>query len=305
MANGDERYFEPESTYLCYNFEDEHWSRNTSVQGYHHSQTAQPLDRDGGTDEPCDVRALQEQTQCLEEEVKRLEEEVRRKGEEMKKVEQELRRMQEAKRMVDDGKKREEARKKDSILGLEPFTMLGMKGEELRKKEDEIRRKVKEHTEKTAEPEQEALREIEYRERALAAREEELKKREDETRKLRQDAQWFEEEFDEFEPDDEWKHQMKREIYKGLELMVKDFKEFEVSLGKKVLTEETRFRSEQDIGHILVHTKAMAKLVYLIEVKWERCQRRCTAGNQEETGYEYRDRDRESIGGEPVLNIHK
>lgn len=82
-----------------------------------------------------------------------------------------------------------------------------------------------------------------------------------------------------FEPDDEWKRQLRKRIEESLESMVKDVKDNQAAqLRKQVVTEETRLQLEEEYKQAMVNIKTIASEQYRMELDRERNQRRWTAG---------------------------
>jgi len=82
-----------------------------------------------------------------------------------------------------------------------------------------------------------------------------------------------------FEPDDEWKRQLRKRIEESLESMVKDVKDNQAAqLRKQVVTEETRLQLEDEYKQAMVNIKTIASEQYRMELDRERNQRRWTAG---------------------------
>lgn len=82
-----------------------------------------------------------------------------------------------------------------------------------------------------------------------------------------------------FEPDEEWKSQVKKRIEDSLESMVREVKENQAAeLRKEVVTPETRLRIEVDYKQAMNNIKAIATEHYQAELDRERNQRLWTAG---------------------------
>ena len=82
-----------------------------------------------------------------------------------------------------------------------------------------------------------------------------------------------------FEPDEEWKSQLKKRIEDSLESMVSEVKENQAAeLRKAVVTPETRLRIAEDYKQAMNNIKAIATEQYQVELDRERNQRRWTAG---------------------------
>ena len=82
-----------------------------------------------------------------------------------------------------------------------------------------------------------------------------------------------------YEPDEEWKVQLRKRIEEGLQSMVADAKENQAAELKKAPdTPETRMRLEADYKQAMQTIKALASEQYQLELDRERNQRRWTAG---------------------------
>jgi hypothetical protein len=82
-----------------------------------------------------------------------------------------------------------------------------------------------------------------------------------------------------FEPDEEWKSQVKKRIEDSLESMVSEVKEKQAAeLRKAVVTPETRSRMAEDYKQAMNNIKATATKQYQVELDRERNQRRWSAG---------------------------
>ena len=82
-----------------------------------------------------------------------------------------------------------------------------------------------------------------------------------------------------YEPDDQWKHQLKKRIEESVESMVKDVKENQAAqLRKEVVTPETRMRLEEEYKLAMANIKGLANDQYLLELDRERNQRRWLRG---------------------------
>ena len=82
-----------------------------------------------------------------------------------------------------------------------------------------------------------------------------------------------------YEPDDLWKHQLKKRIEESLQSMVKDVKESQAAqLRKEVVTPETRMRLEEEYKLAMANIKALANDQYLLDLDRERNQRRWLSG---------------------------
>ena len=82
-----------------------------------------------------------------------------------------------------------------------------------------------------------------------------------------------------YEPDEEWKVQLRKRIEEGLQSMVADAKESQAAeLRKGPDTPETRMRLEADYKQAMQTIKGLATEQYQLELDRERNQRRWTAG---------------------------
>lgn len=82
-----------------------------------------------------------------------------------------------------------------------------------------------------------------------------------------------------FEPDEEWKTQLKKRIEESLDSMIKEVKEKQAAeLRKEVVTSETRLRIAEEYKEAMSNIKNIANDLYQEELDRERNQRRWTAG---------------------------
>ncbi|KAF8157088.1 hypothetical protein B0H34DRAFT_859663 [Crassisporium funariophilum] len=82
-----------------------------------------------------------------------------------------------------------------------------------------------------------------------------------------------------FEPDEEWKRQLRKRIEEGLQSMVADAKESQAAeLRRAVVSAEDRLRLEAEYKQAMHNIKSLANEQYQIELNREINQRRWTAG---------------------------